>query len=90
MAHSALTTPTNLAVSLVVGRTLLTLLIIPPSLQVEEAAEAMKENLDANRPHVKFSFLNQDESGKTMLNVLNPDTGTSRLYQLVHVKVACL
>ena len=44
--------------------------------QVEEAAEAMKENLDANRPHVKFSFLNQDDSGKTMLNILNPDTGT--------------
>lgn len=37
----------------------------------------MKENLDANKPHVKFTFLNQDESGKTMLNVLNPDTGSS-------------
>ena len=50
-------------------------LFLHPS-QAEEAAEVMKENLDANRPHVKFTFLNQDESGKTMLNVLNPDTGS--------------
>lgn len=49
------------------------------SFQVEEAAELMKENLDSsNRTNVKFTFFNQDESGKTMLNVLNPDTGSGR------------
>ena len=48
---------------------------------MEEAAEAMKENLDANRPHVKFRFINQDDSGKTMLNILNPDTGSGTTVQ---------
>ena len=38
----------------------------------------MKENLDTNRPNVKFTFLNQDESGKTMLNILNPDSGSGK------------
>ena len=43
----------------------------------------MKENLDASRPNVKFTFFNQDESGKTMLNILNPDTGSGRLASLI-------
>ena len=38
----------------------------------------MKENLDASRPNVKFTFVNQDDEGKTMLNILNPDTGSGR------------
>ena len=57
----------------------------------------MKENLDASRPNVKFTFFNQDESGKTMLNILNPDTGSGRLASLIlslsllcYMSVCCL
>lgn len=48
-------------------------------MEAQAAAEAVKENLDANRPSVKFCFYNRDEEGKTMLNILNPDSGESEL-----------
>ncbi len=35
----------------------------------------MKENLDMNRGNLKYCFLNQSGQGKTMLNILNPDSG---------------
>ena len=42
-------------------------------MQVQEAAEEMKENLDTNYPGgLTASFLNRGPEGKTMLNILNP------------------
>ena len=42
-------------------------------MEVQEAAEAAKENLDANFPGgVTTCFLNRGPEGKTMLNILNP------------------
>ena len=46
--------------------------------QVSEAAESVKENLDANKPGSKFCFFNQGEDGRTMLNILDPDTSEGR------------
>ena len=43
-------------------------------LQVEGVASMVKENLDINKPGIKCCFLNQNPSGKTVLNILNPDT----------------
>ena len=47
----------------------------PASLQVQEEAAAVKENLDINQPNLKYCFLNRNEQGKTMLSILNPDSG---------------
>ena len=42
-------------------------------MEVQEAAEAAKENLDVNFPGgVTTCFLNRGPEGKTMLNILNP------------------
>ena len=49
------------------------------SFQVEEVAEAFKENLDTNKPNTRFCFLNQNDEGKTMINFMNPDSGESKL-----------
>ena len=42
-------------------------------MEVQEAAEVAKENLDTNCPEgVTTCFLNRGPEGKTMLNILNP------------------
>lgn len=44
--------------------------------QVLDAADTVKENLDISCPGSKFCFVNRDEEGKTMLNILDPETST--------------
>jgi len=44
-------------------------------MQVQEAAEEVKENLDTNFPGgITAAFLNRGPEGKTMLNILNPQS----------------
>ena len=42
--------------------------------QVQEAAEAAKENLHASRPGSRVCFLSRDVEGRTSLSILNPDS----------------
>ncbi len=42
---------------------------------MQEEAALAKENLDENHSDARYCFLNQDGQGKTMMNILNPDSG---------------
>ena len=42
--------------------------------QAMDVAEAVKENLDVSHPGSKFCFLNRNKEGKTMLNILDPES----------------
>ncbi len=44
--------------------------------EVLESAEAVKENLDVNYPSSKFVFVNRDDKGHTMLNLMDPESST--------------
>ncbi len=44
--------------------------------EVLDAAEAVKENLDISYPGSKFRFVNRDDAGRTMLNILDPESST--------------
>ncbi len=46
--------------------------------EVLETAEAVKENLDVNYPESKFVFVNRDDEGHTMLNLLDPESSTCK------------
>ena len=54
----------------------------------------MKENLDASGRKIRCCFLNQNSEGKTMLNILNPDSaqckegvcgGVGRAIECIHL-----
>lgn len=50
--------------------------------EVREAAEAVKENLDANQPDGKFVYLKRrGNDSRTMLNIVNPDSGEGEFVQ---------
>ena len=53
--------------------------------QAQEAAEAAKENLHANRPGSKVCFLNKDKQGTTTLSILNPDSMEGEYWAEVEV-----
>lgn len=44
--------------------------------EVCDAAEAVKENLDVSYPGSKFCFVNRNDAGRTMLNILDPESST--------------
>ena len=57
--------------------------------QVQRAAEEVKENLDANNPNTKFCFIQEEQSTphqggvglgerKATMNILNPDSGIGK------------